>query len=140
MIYALHEALSIIADEGIENAIQRHLKNGNALKAGLEAMGLTLHAQKGHRLSMLTSVRIPSGVDDLKIRKGLLDEFGIEIGGGLGVLKGQIWRIGLMGYSSTEENVLLVLSALEKLLAREGYSVESGVGISVAIQTLRSEL
>jgi len=140
MIYALHEALSIIVDEGIENAIQRHLKNGNALKAGLEAMGLALHAQEGHRLSMLTSVRIPSGIDDLKIRKGLLDEFGIEIGGGLGALKGQIWRIGLMGYSSTEENVLLGLSALEKLLAKAGYSVEPGVGVSVAIQTLRSEL
>lgn len=137
MIYALHEALAVIADEGFENAIQRHLKNGNALKAGLEAMGLTLHAQEGHRLSMLTSVRIPSGVDDLKIRKGLLEEFGIEIGGGLGALKGQIWRIGLMGYSSTEGNVLLVLSALEKLLAREGYSVELGAGVSAAVRTLR---
>jgi len=81
MIYALHEALAVIVDEGLENVIQRHLKHGNALKAGLEAMGLTLHAQKGHRLSMLTSVRIPSGIDDLKIKKGLLNEFGIEIGG-----------------------------------------------------------
>jgi alanine-glyoxylate transaminase/serine-glyoxylate transaminase/serine-pyruvate transaminase len=138
MIYALHEALALLADEGLENAVQRHLKHGNALKAGLEAMGLILHAQEGHRLSMLTSVRIPAGVDDLKIRKGLLDEFGIEIGGGLGLLKGQIWRIGLMGYSSTEENVLLVLSALEKLLTREGYSVESGAGVIAAIQSLRN--
>jgi len=138
MIYALHEALALLANEGLENAIQRHLRHGNALKAGLEAMGLTLHAQEGHRLSMLTSVRIPSDVDDLKIRKGLLDEFGVEIGGGLGILKGQIWRIGIMGYSSTEENVLLVLSALEKLLAREGCSIESGAGVSAAIQTLRN--
>lgn len=137
MIYALHEALAVIAEEGLENAIQRHLNHGNALKSGLEAMGLTLHAQEGHRLSMLTSVRIPSGIDDLKIRKGLLNEFGIEIGGGLGSLKGQIWRIGLMGYSSTEGNVLLVLSALEKLLVREGYSVEPGVGVKVATQALR---
>ena len=138
MIYSLHEALSLLADEGLENAVQRHLRHGNALKAGLEAMGLTLHAQEGHRLSMLTSVRIPSGVDDMKLRRGLLDEFGIEIGGGLGILKGQIWRIGLMGYSSTEENVLRVLSALEKLLVKEGYSIESGAGVSTAIQTLRN--
>ena len=138
MIYALHEALALIADEGLENVIQRHLKNGNALKAGLEAMRLTLHAQEGHRLSMLTSVRIPSGVDDLKIRKRLLDEFGIEIGGGLGSLKGEIWRIGLMGYSSTEENVFRVLSALEKLLAKEGHSMELGIGVSVASQILRN--
>lgn len=137
MIYALHEALAVIAEEGLENVIQRHLIHGNALKSGLEAMGLTLHAQEGHRLSMLTSVRIPSGIDDLKIRKGLLNEFGIEIGGGLGPLKGQIWRIGLMGYSSTEGNVLLVLSALEKLLVREKYSVEPGVGVKVATQALR---
>ncbi|GAI82135.1 unnamed protein product, partial [marine sediment metagenome] len=86
MIYALHEALAVTVEEGLENAIQRHLNHGNALKSGVEAMGLTLHAQEGHRLSTLTSVRIPSGIDDLKIRKGLLNEFGIEIGGGLGSL------------------------------------------------------
>jgi len=138
LFYAFHEGLALVAEEGLEARIRRHLKHGSALQAGLEAMGLTLHAQKGHRLSMLISVRIPSGIDDLKIRKGLLNEFGIEIGGGLGALKGQIWRIGLMGYSSTEENVLLVLSALEKLLIREGYSVEPGVGVKLAIQSLRN--
>lgn len=137
MIYALHEALALIADEGLEARIQRHLKHGSALQAGLEAMGLKLHAQEGYRLSTLTSVRIPPGIDDLRVRQRLLNEFGIEIGGGMGPLKGHIWRIGLMGYSSTEENVLLLLSALEKLLVAEGYSVESGVGVTAAIQALR---
>ncbi len=137
MIYALHEALAVIVEEGLEAGIRRHQRHGDALKAGLEAMGLKLHAQQGHRLSMLTSVRIPQGIDDAKIRKGLLNEFGIEIGGGLGPLKGQIWRIGLMGYSSSEENVLMVLSALEKLLSREGYKTEAGAGVAAAIQSLQ---
>ena len=139
MVYALHEALAVIVEEGLEAGIKRHLKHGNALKAGLEAMGLKLHAQEGHRLSMLTSLRIPEGIDDAKIRKGLLDEYNIEIGGGLGPLKGQIWRIGLMGCSSTEENVLLVLSALEKLLVREGYSMEAGIGEAAAARSLRAQ-
>jgi alanine-glyoxylate transaminase/serine-glyoxylate transaminase/serine-pyruvate transaminase len=136
MIYALHEALVLIAEEGLEARIQRHLRHGSALRAGLQAMGLTLHAQEDHRLNTLTSVRIPPEVDDLQIRQGLLNEFGIEIGGGLGPLKGQIWRIGLMGHSSTAENVLLVLSAMEKLLVKEGYSVEPRVGVIAAIQIL----
>jgi len=102
-------------------------------------MGLELHAQPGYRLSMLTTVRIPSGVDDLRVRRGLLDGFGVEIGGGLGPLKGQVWRIGLMGYSSTAENVLLLLSSLEKLLSVEGYKVEPGIGVTAAILALRAE-
>ncbi|MFC1965983.1 pyridoxal-phosphate-dependent aminotransferase family protein [Chloroflexota bacterium] len=137
MIYALHEALALIAEEGLEARYQRHLRHGLALQAGLEAMGLTLHAQDGYRLSTLTSVRIPPGINDLHVRQRLLNEFGIEIGGGLGPLKGQIWRIGLMGYSSTEENVLLILSTLEKLLVAEGYSMDSGSGVIAAIQALR---
>jgi len=139
MIYAFHEALALIAEEGLEARIQRHLRHGLALQTGLEAMGLTLHAQEGYRLSVLTSVRIPSGVDDLRVRKKLLNESGIEIGGGLGPLKGQIWRIGLMGHSSSTENVLLLLSTLEKLLVEEGYSVEPGAGMIAAIQTLRGK-
>jgi len=139
LFYALHEALAIIADEGLETRWQRHLRHGSALQAGLQAMGLALHAQEGHRLSTLTSVRIPQGVDDLRVRQRLLNEFGIEIGGGLGPLKGQIWRIGLMGHSSTVENVLHLLYAMEKILPAEGYTVESGVGITIAVQTLRRE-
>lgn len=137
MVYGLHEALALIVEEGLDVRIQRHLKNGSALKAGLEAMGLTLHAQQGYRLSMLTSVRIPPGVDDMRVRQRLLNEFGIEIGGGLGPLKGKIWRIGLMGHSSTEENVLLLLSTLEKLLIAEGFRVVPGAGVIAAIKSLR---
>ncbi len=136
MIYALHEALAIIVEEGLENRIKRHLQNGAALQAGLEAMGLTLHAQQGHRLSSLTTVRIPKDVQDLKIRQRLLNEYNIEIGGGLGPLKGQVWRIGLMGYSSSVPNILLVLSAMEKLLAEEGYKAEAGAGVAKALQIL----
>ena len=139
MIYALHEALALIAEEGLEARYQRHLRHGLALHAGLEAMGLKLYAQEGHRLSTLTCVRIPAGVDDQRVRQGLLNEFGIEIGGGLGPVKGQAWRIGLMGHSSTEGNVLLLLYALEKLLTAEGYSVEPGAGVMAASQALRKK-
>ncbi|MDD5081854.1 MAG: alanine--glyoxylate aminotransferase family protein [Dehalococcoidales bacterium] len=136
MVYALHEALAVIADEGLEASIQRHARHGQALQAGLEAMGLTLHAQKGHRLNTLTTVRIPPGVDDLRVRQRLLNEFGIEIGGGLGPLKGQIWRIGLMGQSCTSQNVLLCLYALERILATEGHRVEPGISVTTAIKNL----
>jgi len=137
MLYALHEALAMVAEEGLEARIQRHLRHGTALQAGLEAMRLTLHAQAGHRLSTLTTVGIPSGVDDLRVRQRLLNEFGIEIGGGLGSLKGQVWRVGLMGHSSTAENVVLFLSALEKLLVEEGHSLPAGAGVAAALQSLR---
>lgn len=137
MFYALHEGLALVVEEGLEARIQRHLKHGTALQAGLEAMGLTLYAQQGYRLNTLTAVRIPAGVDDLRVRQRLLNEYNIEIGSGFGPLKGQIWRIGLMGYSSTQENVLLFLSTLEKLLIDEGYSVEPGTGGAAAIQVLR---
>jgi len=139
MIYALHEALAMIVEEGLENRVKRHLRHGSALQAGLEAMGLTLHAQEGHRLSSLTTVRIPDEVDELKIRQRLLDEYNIEIGAGLGPLKGKTWRIGLMGYSSTAENVLIVLSTLEKLLSDENYRVTVGSGVAAAIEVLKNK-
>jgi alanine-glyoxylate transaminase/serine-glyoxylate transaminase/serine-pyruvate transaminase len=138
MVYALHEALCIIAEEGLEARVKRHERNGRALHAGLEAMGLELHAQKGHRLNVLTSVRIPAGIDDAKLRGTLLNDFNIEIGGGLGQLKGKIWRIGLMGYSSTEANVLLLLHALEKVLAGQGFKVGTGLGVNAANKALRA--
>lgn len=137
MVYAFHEALALVLEEGLEARYQRHLRNGAALQAGLEAMGLSLFAQKGYRLASLTSVRIPQGVNDIKVRQRLLNEFNIEIGGGLGPLKGQLWRIGLMGYTSTAQNVLFFLYALEKLLNEEGYRVEPGVGVSAAVKSLR---
>lgn len=137
MVYALHEALEIIAEEGLEARVLRHKRNGDALHAGLEAMGLTLHAQDGHRLKVLTTVRIPEGIDEMKIRQSLLNEYSIEIGGGLGPLKGKTWRIGLMGHSSTEDNVLLLMYALEKMLARQGFKMETGAGVEAAIKSLR---
>jgi alanine-glyoxylate transaminase / serine-glyoxylate transaminase / serine-pyruvate transaminase len=136
-VYALYEALRLVLEEGMEERIKRHQLHGDALKAGLEAMGLELHAQEGHRLSMLTTVRIPSGVDDAMVRKGLLNGFNLEIGGGLGPLKGLVWRIGLMGYSSNPENVFLVLAGLEKMLAAEGYKVEPGAGVKAAVEYMK---
>lgn len=135
--YALHEALALIAEEGLEARAKRHLRNGTALRAGLEAMGLKLFAQEECRSNSLTSVCIPEGVDDLRVRQRLLNEFSIEIGVGLGALKGKIWRIGLMGHSSSLENVLLILAVLEKLLADEGYQAESGAGLTAASQILK---
>ena len=136
MIYAFYEALVLILEEGLEARVQHHLTNGQALQSGLEAMGLELHAQQGHRLSVLTTVRIPSGVDDARVRQRLLNEHNIEIGGGLGPLKGKVWRVGLMGYSSSAKNVLLILSVLEKLLTDEGYSVQPGAGVTAATKVL----
>jgi alanine-glyoxylate transaminase/serine-glyoxylate transaminase/serine-pyruvate transaminase len=136
MVYALHEALCLIAEEGLDARISRHLRHGGALQAGLEAMGLKLHAQDGYRLSSLTSVRIPDAVDDLRIRQRLLNEFGIEIGGGLGPLKGKIWRIGLMGHSCSAGNVLLLLSSLERVLLSEGFSVMPGSSLIATIRAL----
>lgn len=135
-IYALREALRIVVEEGLEARFARHELNAQALRAGLSALGLTLHAQEGHRLPTLTSVRVPQGVEDARVRQGLLREYGIEIGGGLGALRGKVWRIGLMGYSSSAANVLLLLSALERLLAREGHPVAPGEAVGAAGRVL----
>jgi len=131
MNYALHEALRLVAEEGLENRARRHERNHLALVAGLEAMGLEMLVAPGHRLWTLNTVRIPDGVDDMRVRKQLLEEFDIEVGGGLGVFKGKIWRIGLMGAGSSENNVLLLLAALEKCLRAEGYAPASS-GVSAA--------
>jgi alanine-glyoxylate transaminase/serine-glyoxylate transaminase/serine-pyruvate transaminase len=132
MNYALLEALRLIEEEGLEARWRRHERNHRALAAGLAAIGLRLAAQEGHRLWMLNSVAIPDGVDDAGVRRALLDEIGIEIGGGLGPLKGKTWRVGLMGESSRESNVLLLLSALERVLPRFGARVEAGTGVAAA--------
>ena len=103
-----------------------------ALKAGLAAIGIGYSAQEGHQLPMLNAVKVPDGVDDAAIRRGLLERFGIEIGGGLGAFKGKVWRIGLMGYGARAANVLLVIAALEQLLAEQGYKFTHGSGIGAA--------
>lgn len=126
MIYALREALRIIAEEGLKERFARHQLNHRALVAGLEAMGLSMLVPETERLPMLNAVCIPEGVDDVKVRRALLNDFGIEIGGGLGDLQGKIWRVGLMGHSSTRKNVLLFLTALETVLKAEGIKISPG--------------
>lgn len=126
MIYALREALRLIAEEGLEEGFARHRLNHNALVAGIEAMGLAMLVPESERLPMLNAVCIPEGVDDVKVRKALLENFGIEIGGGLGDLQGKIWRVGLMGSSSSLRNVFLFLAALETVLKAEGARIKAG--------------
>ncbi len=114
--FALYEGLRIVAEEGLENRWTRHRQNAQLLWDGLEALDLTMHVPLEYRLPTLTTVRIPDGIDDGQVRSRLLTDYNIEIGGGLGELKGKVWRIGLMGYSSRPENVTLLLAALERLL------------------------
>ncbi len=132
MIYALNEALRIIKEEGLEARWHRHHLNQQALVAGLEAMGLKLAVQPEYRLPSLTTVFLPEGLDDARARKKLLDEFGIEVGGGLGKFKGKVWRIGLMGTNSTKPVVLTLLTAMECVLVEEGIKVPQGASVARA--------
>ena len=116
MNFALREALRIVEEEGIEERWQRHARNARELWEGLEALGLKLIVSAAHRLPSLTTVSVPDGVDEAQIRRRLLDEYNVEIAGGLGAFKGKAWRIGLMGYSSRRENIIVLLGALERLL------------------------
>jgi len=125
-LYALHEALVILEEEGLEAAFARHQRNHELLVTGLEAMGLTMAVEQAHRLPQLNSVVIPAGVDDAALRAALLQEFNLEIGAGLGALAGKTWRIGLMGHASRQSNVLTCLGALETVLARQGASISQG--------------
>lgn len=118
---ALHEAARLVLEEGLEARFARHARLSKALVTGLEALGLRLFVPEHRRLPQLLAVEIPDGVDDLKVRKALLEEYSIEIGGGLGPLKGRIWRIGLMGSGATPRNVLLAVSALASVLAAHGF-------------------
>src|SRR5680860_887328 len=126
MIYALREALRLIDEEGLEARFARHLRNHRALVAGVEAMGLTMQVPPGERLPTLNTVRIPDGADDAATRRALLRRFGIEIGGGLGALSDKVWRVGLMGASSTERHVITFLAALQTVLRDQGLKVQSG--------------
>ena len=132
MNYALREALRLVCEEGLETRYRRHERNHRALAAGLAALGMELAAQDGHRLWMLNSVTIPDGVDDRSVRRQLLETHGIEIGAGLGAFAGNVWRIGLMGESSTQANVELVLDALESVLADHGHACPRGAGVAAA--------
>jgi alanine-glyoxylate transaminase/serine-glyoxylate transaminase/serine-pyruvate transaminase len=121
MLYGLHEALRLALAEGLEARYARHLSNSRALAAGLSALGLSLPVPAEERLAPLTLVRIPEGVDDARTRRALLESYGIEIGGGLGTFKGNAWRIGLMGASSSKRHVMLCLSALSDVLRQQGH-------------------
>jgi alanine-glyoxylate transaminase/serine-glyoxylate transaminase/serine-pyruvate transaminase len=115
-LYALHESLLLLQEEGIENSWKRHKVNGERLVAELEKIGLKPFVKENERLPQLTSVAVPEGIDEAAVRKSLLDDYNIEIGAGLGELAGKVWRIGLMGYSSNEENIKACVSAFKKYL------------------------
>ena len=136
-VYALREALRLVAEEGIENRWARHRRVAGALKAGVEAMGLELNPEEDWWLPSLNAVRLPAGVDDGTVIEALLEEYGIEIAGGLGDLSGDILRIGCMGHSARAENVLALVSALGNTLEVLDADVDADAGASAARRALR---
>jgi alanine-glyoxylate transaminase/serine-glyoxylate transaminase/serine-pyruvate transaminase len=136
--YALLEALLLIKEEGLQNRFERHLKNHQSLVAGVEAMGLEMLVKPEHRLPTLNTIRVPEGIDEAKVRGYLLETFNLEIGAGLGALAGQVWRIGLMGYSSSAENVLFFLSAISRALAIQDYKTDLSAGSEAAMSLLNA--
>ena len=137
-LYALHEALLIVREEGLEQAWQRHHHHHLALRAGLEAIGLAFVVPETARLPQLNAVRIPAGVDDAAIRARLLNDYGLEIGAGLGDMAGKVWRIGLMGHACHARNVLFCLGALDDVLSRAGVAIRSGSAVAAAHEVLAS--
>jgi alanine-glyoxylate transaminase/serine-glyoxylate transaminase/serine-pyruvate transaminase len=136
-LYALHESLVMLQEEGIKNAWDRHMKNHLILRAGIEAMGLSFIVDEPYRLPQLNSVTIPEGVDEAQVRTRLLTEFNLEIGAGLGALAGKVWRIGLMGHSSRAENIFLCLSALEAVLSDMGAPINKGAALEAATAAMK---
>ncbi len=132
-LYGLHEALTILKEEGLEASFARHRLNHEALKAGLEAIGLSLVVKEEDRLPQLNLVSVPEGVDEAAVRSTLLNDYHLEIGAGLGALAGKVWRIGLMGYASNPTNVRLCLSALQHALAAQGLEVNGAVRAADAV-------
>jgi alanine-glyoxylate transaminase/serine-glyoxylate transaminase/serine-pyruvate transaminase len=137
LIYALREALLMVEEEGLPARIARHERHHRALAAGIDAMGLSLLPPESERLWTLNTVRVPTGVDEAAIRKTLLTTYNIEVGAGLGPLAGKIWRVGLMGASSTPQTLLQFLAALEGALATHGHRVPEGAGVAAASAALR---
>ncbi len=131
-LYALHEALVILKEEGLENAWARHAKNHQALRAGFEAMGLGFVVEEPYRLPQLNAVSVPEGVDEAKVRSALLNEYSLEIGAGLGAMAGKIWRVGLMGHASSGKNVLLCLGAMEAVLGAMKAPIQTGRAVAAA--------
>jgi alanine-glyoxylate transaminase/serine-glyoxylate transaminase/serine-pyruvate transaminase len=128
----------MVLEEGLEARFERHARNAASLRAGLEAMGLQLFADAGSRLNQITTFYVPNGIDEAELRKTLLSEYNLEIGGGLGPVAGKILRIGLMSASSQPGNVFACLSALEDVLLRQGYELPAGAGVAAAQRSLAS--
>ncbi len=136
LLYAFREALRMVAEEGLEARWERHRSNQRAALAGLEAMGLKPFVENpSERMITVTAVQVPAGMDGKAVQQQLLDEFNIEIAGGFGPLKGKIWRVGLMGNTSQQRNVLLLLATLEKVLTDQGFSLPAGAGVAAAIRS-----
>jgi len=131
-LYGLHEALVILQEEGLENAWARHQANHLALRAGIEAMGLSFVVPEAARLPQLNAVTIPDGVDEAAVRGRLLNDFNLEIGAGLGALAGKVWRIGLMGHAANAKNVMFCLGALDIVLTDMGAPIKSGMAVAAA--------
>ena len=131
-LYALHESLLILQEEGLQNAWDRHALNHEARVAGLESLGLKFVVDKKYRLPQLNAVSFPASIDDLAIRTALLNDYNLEIGSGLGALAGSVWRIGLMGFASNKNNVLLCVSALGNVLAAQGIQIDVSKAVSSA--------
>jgi len=134
--YGLLEALLLIHEEGLEKRFARHLKNHHALVAGVEALGLQMLVDRQYRLPTLNTVMIPEGVDDVKLRRYLLEKFKLDIGGGFGRLQGKVWRVGLMGYSSSADNVLFFIPAISRALALQGYKTDLAAGLDAVLAEL----
>jgi len=122
MVYALRESLRMVCEEGLKNSWNRHKRNSEALWKGIEEMGLQLHVPIDHRLPSLTTIKVPEGIEGVAVQKYLLETYNLEIGGGLGSLKGKVWRVGLMGYNSRPENVLFLQAALMDALKKFGWT------------------
>lgn len=133
MLYALREGLRLVLEEGLEARYARHREHEAALIAGLEAMGLSLYGDPACKMTVVTCIEIPAGVDGESVRSMLLDHYGIEIASSFGPLKGKIWRIGTMGYSCSKRNVLLTLGALEAVLLRHGHKLAAGRSLQAAM-------
>ncbi|NQV70663.1 MAG: alanine--glyoxylate aminotransferase family protein [Pseudohongiella sp.] len=131
-LYALHESLVILEEEGLENAWRRHALNYQAFAAGIEALGLSFVVDEEFRLPQLNAVSFPASVDDARVRSALLNDYNLEIGAGLGALAGSVWRIGLMGFASNKKNVLFCLSALSNVLSDCGMETDSAKAIAAA--------
>ena len=139
LLYGLREGLRLIYEEGLSERILRHKLHEKALVAGLEAMGLKIFGDKRHKMPMVTCVEVPEGVDGEGVRSMLLNDFGVEIAGAFGTLKGKIWRVGTMGYSCRKANVLHLLGALEATIIRQGGRVNRGEGLQAALEAYDSK-